>query len=78
MLPLATGPVIDGAHGAASQVSPEVFRLAGATVHGLMAGTDTGRGWADAIYLGAAGSVAAATAWRVLTATTTKTRGALT
>ncbi|SER80798.1 phosphoglucosamine mutase [Pedococcus cremeus] len=25
--------VIDGAHGAASQVSPEVFRLAGATVH---------------------------------------------
>jgi sulfoxide reductase heme-binding subunit YedZ len=48
----------------------------GATVHGLAAGTDTGRGWADAIYLGAAGSVAAATAWRALTATT-KTKGAL-
>jgi sulfoxide reductase heme-binding subunit YedZ len=47
----------------------------GATVHGLTAGTDTGRGWADAIYLGAAGSVAAATSWRTLTATT-KTKGA--
>jgi sulfoxide reductase heme-binding subunit YedZ len=48
----------------------------GATVHGLTAGTDTGRGWADAIYLGAVGSVATATVWRVLTATT-KTKGAL-
>jgi sulfoxide reductase heme-binding subunit YedZ len=48
----------------------------GATAHGLTAGTDTGRGWADAIYLGAAGSVAAATTWRALTATTT-TKGAL-
>jgi hypothetical protein len=48
----------------------------GATVHGLTAGTDTGRGWANAIYIGAAGSVAAATAWRALTATTKK-KGAL-
>lgn len=48
----------------------------GATVHGLTAGTDTGRGWANAIYIGAAGSVAAATTWRVLTSTT-KTKGAL-
>jgi sulfoxide reductase heme-binding subunit YedZ len=42
----------------------------GATVHGLTAGTDTGRGWAAAVYLGAAGSGVAATAWRILTATT--------
>lgn len=48
----------------------------GATIHGLTAGTDTGRGWADAIYLGAAGSVAAATTWRALTSTI-KTKGAL-
>jgi sulfoxide reductase heme-binding subunit YedZ len=48
----------------------------GATVHGLTAGTDTGRGWAAAVYLGAAGSVVAATAWRILTATT-KTKGVL-
>jgi sulfoxide reductase heme-binding subunit YedZ len=41
-----------------------------ATAHGLTAGSDTGRGWADAIYLAAAGSVAAATAWRMLTAST--------
>ena len=40
----------------------------GATVHGLTAGTDTGRSWATAIYLGAAGAVAAATAWRALNA----------
>lgn len=48
----------------------------GATVHGLTAGTDTGRGWANAVYLGAAGAVAAATAWRGLTARA-KTKGAL-
>ena len=47
----------------------------GATVHGLTAGTDTGRGWANAIYLGAVGSVAAATTWRALSARTT-TKGA--
>jgi len=48
----------------------------GATIHGLTAGTDTGRIWADAIYLGAAGSVAAAATWRALTSTI-KTKGAL-
>lgn len=48
----------------------------GATIHGLTAGTDTGRGWANAIYIGAAGTVAAATAWRALTAST-RTKGAL-
>lgn len=48
----------------------------GATVHGLTAGTDTGRSWANAIYLGAAGSVAAATTWRALTSTI-RTKGAL-
>jgi DMSO/TMAO reductase YedYZ heme-binding membrane subunit len=42
--------------------------FAGATVHGLTAGTDTGRRWASAVYIGAVGAVAAATAWRALTA----------
>jgi sulfoxide reductase heme-binding subunit YedZ len=42
--------------------------FAGATLHGLTAGTDTTRPWAFALYLGAIGSVAAATAWRALTA----------
>ena len=37
-----------------------------ATVHGLAAGTDTGRGWTFALYLGAVFSVVAATAWRAL------------
>jgi methionine sulfoxide reductase heme-binding subunit len=41
--------------------------FAGATVHGLTAGTDTGRAWASAVYLTAAGAVVGATAWRVLT-----------
>jgi len=36
------------------------------TVHGLTAGTDSSRPWAAALYLGAVGSVAFATAWRVL------------
>src|SRR5581483_2026018 len=49
--------------------------FAGATVHGLIAGSDTGRGWATALYVGAVGAVVAATAWRVLT-TTPNTRGA--
>jgi sulfoxide reductase heme-binding subunit YedZ len=40
--------------------------FAGATVHGLMAGTDTQRPWAFALYLGAVASVAAATAYRAL------------
>jgi methionine sulfoxide reductase heme-binding subunit len=42
--------------------------FAGATLHGLTAGTDTTRPWALALYLAAIGSVAAATAWRVLVA----------
>jgi len=37
-----------------------------ATVHGLASGTDASQPWAHALYLGAVGSVAAATAWRVL------------
>lgn len=40
--------------------------FAGATAHGLLAGTDSGRPWALALYLLAVGSVAAATAFRVL------------
>lgn len=37
-----------------------------ATVHGIAAGSDTGKPWVLALYLGAIGSVAAATAWRAL------------
>jgi cytochrome b561 len=37
-----------------------------ATVHGLAAGTDTSQPWAFGLYLGAIGSVAAATAWRAV------------
>lgn len=40
--------------------------FASATVHGLMAGSDSSRGWAIALYLGAIGAVAFATAWRAL------------
>ena len=40
--------------------------FAAATAHGLMAGSDSGAGWALALYLGAVGAVAAATAWRAL------------
>ena len=36
------------------------------TVHGLAAGTDSSRPWAVALYLGAFGAVASATAWRAL------------
>ena len=36
------------------------------TVHGLAAGTDATRPWTIALYLGAVGSVAFATAWRAL------------
>jgi len=49
--------------------------FAAATIHGLAAGTDTARGWASATYAGAVGAVAAATAWRALTASA-RTRGA--
>ena len=37
-----------------------------ATVHGITAGTDTAQPWARDLYLGALGSVVAATAWRAL------------
>jgi sulfoxide reductase heme-binding subunit YedZ len=40
--------------------------FAAATIHGLAAGTDTSRPWAFALYVGAVGSVAFATAWRAL------------
>lgn len=36
------------------------------TLHGLTAGTDASQPWARALYLGAIGSVAFATAWRAL------------
>ena len=36
------------------------------TVHGLAAGTDSSQPWARALYLGAVGAVASATAWRAL------------
>jgi sulfoxide reductase heme-binding subunit YedZ len=37
-----------------------------ATAHGLMAGTDTGRAWALALYGGSVGAVVAAWGWRML------------
>ena len=37
-----------------------------ASAHGLLAGSDSGRWWAVAIYAGAAGSVTLATAWRAV------------
>jgi sulfoxide reductase heme-binding subunit YedZ len=40
--------------------------FAGATAHGLLAGSDSGRTWAQAIYVGAVAAVVAATAWRIL------------
>jgi sulfoxide reductase heme-binding subunit YedZ len=43
--------------------------FAGATAHGLAAGTDSPRPWALALYVGAVGAVALATAWRALTST---------
>lgn len=44
------------------------FVFAGATAHGIAAGTDTGRPWAIGLYLGAVGAVGFATAWRLLAA----------
>lgn len=41
--------------------------FAAATVHGVTAGTDTGRPWATALYLGALFTVALATGFRFLT-----------
>jgi methionine sulfoxide reductase heme-binding subunit len=40
--------------------------FAGATLHGVMAGTDSNALWALALYLSAVGVVCAATAWRIL------------
>jgi methionine sulfoxide reductase heme-binding subunit len=40
--------------------------FAAATAHGVMAGTDSSQPWVIGLYLGAIGSVAAATAWRAL------------
>lgn len=37
-----------------------------ATIHGITAGTDASQPWARGLYLGALGSVVAATAWRAL------------
>ena len=37
------------------------------TLHGLLAGTDSSRPWAKALYLGAVGAVVFATSWRALT-----------
>jgi sulfoxide reductase heme-binding subunit YedZ len=37
-----------------------------ATAHGLKSGSDSGREWALALYLGAVGTVTFATAWRAL------------
>jgi DMSO/TMAO reductase YedYZ heme-binding membrane subunit len=42
--------------------------FAGATAHGLAAGTDAQQPWARGLYLGAVGAVAFATAWRALAA----------
>jgi sulfoxide reductase heme-binding subunit YedZ len=40
--------------------------FAAATAHGVMAGSDSAQPWAIGLYLGAIGSVTAATAWRAL------------
>ena len=38
-----------------------------ATAHGITTGTDTGRGWTNALYIGALASVATAITWRATT-----------
>jgi methionine sulfoxide reductase heme-binding subunit len=40
--------------------------FAAATLHGLLAGSDSGQLWAQALYVGAVAAVVFATAWRVL------------
>jgi sulfoxide reductase heme-binding subunit YedZ len=40
--------------------------FAGATIHGVAAGTDATRPWAFLLYAGAVGAVAAATTWRAV------------
>jgi len=42
-----------------------------ATVHGVMSGTDSGQAWAAGLYVGAIGTVVAATCWRALVPPTT-------
>jgi sulfoxide reductase heme-binding subunit YedZ len=42
--------------------------FAAAAVHGIMAGTDSGLPWMQALYLGTIAAVVAATAWRILVA----------
>lgn len=42
--------------------------FAGAVVHGIGSGTDTGRPWALALYGGLVGAVAGLTGWRAITA----------
>ncbi|MCC6222227.1 MAG: ferric reductase-like transmembrane domain-containing protein [Thermoleophilia bacterium] len=40
--------------------------FAAATAHGLMAGSDTGRGWVALLYAASLGAVGGAAAWRLL------------
>jgi sulfoxide reductase heme-binding subunit YedZ len=40
--------------------------FAAAAVHGIMAGTDSGLSWMQALYIGSIAAVIAATAWRIL------------
>jgi sulfoxide reductase heme-binding subunit YedZ len=40
--------------------------FAAATAHGIAAGSDSGHGWAVAVYAGAIAAVAGATVWRML------------
>jgi len=46
--------------------------FAGATAHGMAAGTDSGQPWALAVYGSAVTAVAALTGWRAITARKTK------
>jgi DMSO/TMAO reductase YedYZ heme-binding membrane subunit len=48
--------------------------FAGATVHGVAAGSDSGSPWALGLYAGSLGTVVAATAWRTLVPPVTTTR----
>lgn len=48
----------------------------GATLHGLLAGSDSGAPWAIDLYVAALGSVVLATAWRALAPPPTRRRSA--
>ncbi len=50
--------------------------FAGATVHGIAAGTDTANGWGLAVYLAAVCVVSGATGWRILVPPTSARRSA--